>query len=84
MREVGERAQLGKVQDRTEAALTVFDNKDSECILKAQTTACHLSINVLVLTEHLPGEWVVPLLYIKDALYSHNDLQPQKNTTNIY
>lgn len=37
----------------------------------SETTACPLSINVLVLKEHLPGERVVPLLYIKDTLYSY-------------
>lgn len=36
MKEVGERAHLEKVQDRTETALIVFDNKAGECIQKAQ------------------------------------------------
>lgn len=75
MREVGERAPFEKYktgQNRALAALTVFDNKDSECTLKAhETNASHSSINALVLKEHLPGEWVVPLLCIMDVLCSH-------------
>lgn len=48
-----------KVRGRTEAALTVSDNKDNDCILRAQRLPHATCLSMQ--KEHLPGEWVASL-----------------------